>query len=149
MLLSKYKRESGAWNKHVVPYYESETTSLSADTVHPFRLIPWLLELDSAVSIETFWSQNQTEVPNKYLHTELGFNQKGGNHKVDPNNAWTASNTKRAEDQIQEKNIPSVSGVGEKSSELSGPNCGYCTCFLISPWAILNLLWFSHRAQKH
>ena len=49
MLLSKYKREPEAWNKHVVPYYESETTSsLSADTAHPFRLIPWLLELDSS-----------------------------------------------------------------------------------------------------
>ena len=69
-------------------------------------------------------------MPNKYLYTELGFNQKGRNHNVDPNNAWTASNRKRAEDQIQEKNIPSVSGVGEKSSELSGPNCGYCTCLL-------------------
>ena len=47
MLLSKYKREPEAWNKHVVPYYESEATSLSADTAHPFRLIPWMLELDS------------------------------------------------------------------------------------------------------
>ena len=47
MLLSKYKRESEAWNKHVVPYYESEATSSSTDTAHPFRLIPWLLELDS------------------------------------------------------------------------------------------------------
>ena len=47
MLLSKYKRKSEAWNKHVVPYLESEATSLSADTAHPFSLIPWLLELDS------------------------------------------------------------------------------------------------------
>ena len=47
MLLSKYKREPEAWNKHVVPYYESETTSSSTDTAHPFRLIPWLLKLDS------------------------------------------------------------------------------------------------------
>ena len=29
------------------PVPESEATSLSADTAHPFRLIPWLLELDS------------------------------------------------------------------------------------------------------
>ena len=29
MLLSKYKREPEAWNKHVVPYYESEATSSS------------------------------------------------------------------------------------------------------------------------
>ena len=36
-------------NKHVVPYYESETTSSSADTAHPFWLIPWLLELDSGL----------------------------------------------------------------------------------------------------
>ena len=48
MLLSKYKREPEAWNKHVVPDYESEATSSSADTAHPFRLIPWLLELDSS-----------------------------------------------------------------------------------------------------
>ena len=34
-------------NKHVVPYLESEATSFPADTAHPFRLIPWLLELDS------------------------------------------------------------------------------------------------------
>ena len=47
MLLSKYKRKPEAWNKHVVPYYKSEATSSSADTAHPFRLIPWLLELDS------------------------------------------------------------------------------------------------------
>ena len=47
MLLSKYKREPEAWNKHVVPYYESETASSSAYTAHPFRVIPWLLELDS------------------------------------------------------------------------------------------------------
>ena len=46
MLLSNYKRKLEAWNKHVVPYYESEATSSSADTAHPFRLIPWLLELD-------------------------------------------------------------------------------------------------------
>ena len=34
-------------NKHVVPNLESEATSFPADTTHPFRLIPWLLELDS------------------------------------------------------------------------------------------------------
>ena len=49
MLLSKYKTEPEAWNKHVVPYYESEATSSSADTAHPFRLIPWMLELDSGI----------------------------------------------------------------------------------------------------
>ena len=43
------KREPEAWNKHVVPYDESETTSSSTDTAHPFRLIPWLLELDSGM----------------------------------------------------------------------------------------------------
>ena len=48
MLLSKYKRKPEAWNKHVVLYLESEATSLSANTSHPFRLIPWLLELDPA-----------------------------------------------------------------------------------------------------
>ena len=48
MLLSKYKRRPDALNKHVVLYLESEATSLSADTAHPFRLIPWLLELDSS-----------------------------------------------------------------------------------------------------
>ena len=49
MLLSKYKREPEARNKHVGPYYESEATSSSAtDTTHPFRLIPWLLKLDSS-----------------------------------------------------------------------------------------------------
>ena len=47
MLLSKYKRKPEAWNRHVVPYYESEATSSSADTAHHFRLIPWLPELDS------------------------------------------------------------------------------------------------------
>ena len=47
MLSSKYKRGLEAWNKNVVLYYESETTSSSADTTHLFRLIPWLLELDS------------------------------------------------------------------------------------------------------
>ena len=52
MLLSKYKRRPDAWNKHVVPNLQSEATSLAtsffADTAHPFRLIPWLLELDSS-----------------------------------------------------------------------------------------------------
>ena len=47
MLLSKYKRKPEAWNKHVVLYCESKATSLSANTAHPFRPIPWLLELDS------------------------------------------------------------------------------------------------------
>ena len=31
MLLSKYKREPEAWNKRIVPFYESEATSLSTD----------------------------------------------------------------------------------------------------------------------
>ena len=60
MLLSKYKREPEAWNKHVVPYFESGATSrcssvlwvrgyiIIANTVHLFRLNPWLLELDSS-----------------------------------------------------------------------------------------------------
>ena len=47
MLLSKYKRIPDAWNKHVVLNLESEATSFFTDTTHPFRLIPWLLELDS------------------------------------------------------------------------------------------------------
>ena len=47
MLLSKYKRKPEAWNKHVFLYLESESTSLSTNTTHHFRLIPWLLELDS------------------------------------------------------------------------------------------------------
>ena len=47
MLLSKYKRKPDAWNKHAVPHLESEAASFSADTAHLFRLIPWLLELDS------------------------------------------------------------------------------------------------------
>ena len=47
MLLEKYKRRPDAWNKHVVPYLESEATSFPANTAHPFKLIPWLLELDS------------------------------------------------------------------------------------------------------
>ena len=46
-ILSKYKREPEAWNKHVVLYYESQTTSSPANTAHTFRLIPWLLELGS------------------------------------------------------------------------------------------------------
>ena len=45
MLLSKYKREPEAWYKHVVLYCESEATS--SYTAYLFRLIPWLLELDS------------------------------------------------------------------------------------------------------
>ena len=57
MLLSKYKRKPEAWNKHVVPHLESEATSFSADTTHPFRLIPWLLELDSDTRLWFFqWS---------------------------------------------------------------------------------------------
>ena len=52
MLLSKYKGRPDAWNKHVVPNLQSEATSPAtsffADTAHPFRLIPWLLELDSS-----------------------------------------------------------------------------------------------------
>ena len=48
MLLSKYKREPEAWNKHAVLHLESEAASFSADTAHLFKLIPWLLELDSS-----------------------------------------------------------------------------------------------------
>ena len=47
ILLSKYKRRPDAWNKHAVPHLESEAASFSADTAHLFRLILWLLELDS------------------------------------------------------------------------------------------------------
>ena len=47
MLLSSYKRKPDDWNWHVVPYYVSEATSSSTDNTHPFRLIPWLLELGS------------------------------------------------------------------------------------------------------
>ena len=47
MLLLKYKRKPGVWNKHAVLHLESEAPSFSADTAHLFRLIPWLLELDS------------------------------------------------------------------------------------------------------
>ena len=32
------------------PYYESETKLLSTDIARTFRLIPWLLELDSKVN---------------------------------------------------------------------------------------------------
>ena len=35
------------------PYYESEATSSSTDTAHPFRLIPWLPELDSGMNLLT------------------------------------------------------------------------------------------------
>ena len=47
MLLKKYKREPDAWSKHVVLYLQSEATSFPSDTAHPFRLMPWLLELES------------------------------------------------------------------------------------------------------
>ena len=62
MLLSKYKRKSEAWNKHIVPYYESEATSSSADTTHPFRLIPWLLGLDSGTG-EFTWLMLEPATP--------------------------------------------------------------------------------------
>ena len=52
MLLSKCKRKPEVLNKHVVPHLESEATSSPADTTHPFRLIPWLLELDSKLNIQ-------------------------------------------------------------------------------------------------
>ena len=43
------------WAAHHIPqfisYFESEATSSSANTAHPFRLIPWLLELDSSTSV--------------------------------------------------------------------------------------------------
>ena len=51
MLLSKYKRKPEAWNKHVVPYFESEATSSPANTTHPFQLIPWMMELDSSTGV--------------------------------------------------------------------------------------------------
>ena len=59
MLLSKYKREPKAWNKHAVCYCESEATSrcspvlwvrgyiIIANTIHLFRLNPCMVELDS------------------------------------------------------------------------------------------------------
>ena len=49
MLLSEYKREPEAWNKHAVLHLESEAASFSTDTAHLFRLIPWLLALDSSI----------------------------------------------------------------------------------------------------
>ena len=52
ILLSKYRRRPDAWNKHAVPHLESEAASFSADTAHLFRLIPWLLELDSKLNIQ-------------------------------------------------------------------------------------------------
>ena len=52
MLLSKCKRKPEVLNKHVVPHLESEATSSPADTTHPFRLIPWLLKLDSKLNIQ-------------------------------------------------------------------------------------------------
>lgn len=52
ILLSKYKRRPDAWNKHAVPHLESEAASFSADTAHLFRLILWLLELDSGTHKE-------------------------------------------------------------------------------------------------
>ena len=55
MLFKKYKREPDAWNKHVVPYLESEGTSFPTNTVHPFRPIPWLLELDSGTGFSSFF----------------------------------------------------------------------------------------------
>ena len=36
---------------HVVLNLESEATSFFTDTTHPFRLIPWLLELDSGTAL--------------------------------------------------------------------------------------------------
>ena len=60
MLLSKYKRKPEAWNKHVVPYLESEATSLSTNTAHHFRLIPWLLELDSGKLSHPYMTTGKT-----------------------------------------------------------------------------------------
>ena len=54
LLLSKYKRRPDAWNKHVVLHLESEAASFFADTAHPFRLFPWLLELDSGSCAKAF-----------------------------------------------------------------------------------------------
>ena len=51
MLLSKYKTESKAWNKHAVQKTKWEALSLLANTTHPFRLIPWLLELNSGIGL--------------------------------------------------------------------------------------------------
>ena len=61
MLLSKYKRKPEAWNKHVVLYLKSETTSLSTNTAHPFRLIPWLLELDSGTYLKKLEKGEQSQ----------------------------------------------------------------------------------------
>ena len=62
MLLSKYKRRPDAWNKHVVLHLESEATSFFSDTAHPFRLISWLLELDSGtpgqVWVSLLWGRS-------------------------------------------------------------------------------------------
>ena len=55
MLLKKYKRRPDAWNKHAVLHVywnlESEAASFSANTAHLFRLISWLLELDSGTRL--------------------------------------------------------------------------------------------------
>ena len=61
MFLSKYKREPEARNNHVVQYYKSEAKSSSAtDTTHPFRLIPWLLELDSGKLSHPYMTTGKT-----------------------------------------------------------------------------------------
>ena len=54
VLKTTTKKKTEAWNKHIVPYYESEATSSSTDTTHHFRLIPWLLELDSGMQKKKF-----------------------------------------------------------------------------------------------
>ena len=56
---------------HGVPYYESEATSLSTDTTHPFRLTPWLLELNSSKHFLAFHS---TLTP-VYQEKKLGFGE--------------------------------------------------------------------------
>ena len=65
MLLKKYKRKPDTWNKHVVPYLDPEATSFPANTAYPFRLIPWLLELDSDRTAQilsiTIITQSSTE----------------------------------------------------------------------------------------
>ena len=49
---------------------------------------------------------------------------------------------------IQEKDVPSNPGVGEKAVSNSGLNCGYHTILLTSPKTVGGLLWFPYRPPK-
>ena len=75
MLLKKYKRRPDAWNKHTVPHVywnlESEAASFSADTAHLFRLIPWLLELDSSNSVINVINYISKFLKYKYLFSSV------------------------------------------------------------------------------